>query len=401
MVMRRFAIGLALAATALSGAAAAKDKAWYIGLEAGVSLLQNQDFNISRANGTGTVNNSIKQVYLPGFDVGGNIGYDFGGFRTEFALNYLRGRNRNTFVDNAPPAGIPFTNASNVTATGIPPVGVYNDAGGSASALAFMLNGLIDFGGKDGEAGGYVGAGAGIARVQLNDHALRAPGAVFLDDSDTAFAWNILAGVYKPVSDHVDIGLKYRYLNVTDVGAFTTNGLPVDTRFRSHSLLLTLTYNFFDAPPPPPPPAPPVPMAAPAPPPPPLPPCPPPAVTPGPFLVFFDWDKSNITAEAAAILDRAAEQYAATGQTRVALAGHADKSGKDDYNVALSQRRADAVKAYLAGKGVPADAMGTEAFGEGRPLVDTADGVREPQNRRVEISFSGAPAPNTGPCQPQ
>uniref|UniRef100_UPI0012E1370D OmpA family protein n=1 Tax=Sandarakinorhabdus oryzae TaxID=2675220 RepID=UPI0012E1370D len=144
-------------------------------------------------------------------------------------------------------------------------------------------------------------------------------------------------------------------------------------------------------PPPPPPP-----------PPPPLPPCPPAAVTPGPFLVFFDWDKSNITAEAAAILDRAAEQYAATGQTRVALAGHADKSGKDDYNVKLSQRRADAVKAYLAGKGVPADAMGTEAFGEGRPLVDTADGVREPQNRRVEITFSGAPAPApTGPCQPQ
>jgi outer membrane protein OmpA-like peptidoglycan-associated protein len=60
------------------------------------------------------------------------------------------------------------------------------------------------------------------------------------------------------------------------------------------------------------------------------------------------------------------------------------------------------VKAYLAGKGVPADAMGTEAFGEGRPLVDTADGVREPQNRRVEITFSGAPAPApTGPCQPQ
>jgi outer membrane protein OmpA-like peptidoglycan-associated protein len=119
-------------------------------------------------------------------------------------------------------------------------------------------------------------------------------------------------------------------------------------------------------------------------------------------LVFFDWDKSAITAEAAAILDRAAEQFAATGQTSVALAGHADKSGKDDYNVKLSQRRADAVKAYLAGKGVPADAMGTEAFGEGRPLVDTADGVREPQNRRVEITFSGAPAPApTGPCQPQ
>ena len=144
---------------------------------------------------------------------------------------------------------------------------------------------------------------------------------------------------------------------------------------------------------PPPPPAP----AAPA----PLPPCPPAAVTPGPFLVFFDWDKSAITPEAAAVLDRAAEQYTATGQTTVQLAGHADKSGNDDYNLALSQRRADAVKGYLATKGVPDGSMTTEAFGESRPLVDTADGVREPQNRRVQITFGGAPASATNPCTPQ
>jgi len=402
-MMRSYAIGLILAATALSGTANAKDKAWYIGVEAGVGLLQNQDLDISTANGATTVRNSIKQVYFPGFDVGGNIGYDFGGFRTEFALNYVRGKNRTTFVDNAPPA-IRYTNATGATIVGVPPVGTYQNAGGSASAMTFMVNGLVDFGGKDKGAGGYVGAGAGIARVKMPDSQLRAPGQIFLDDADTSFAWNFLAGVYKPISDHVDIGLKYRYLNVTDVGMFTTNGLPVDTRFRSHSVLLTLTYNFFEAAPPPPPPPPPAPVAAPPPPPPPppLPPCPPAAVTPGPFLVFFDWDKSAITAEAASILDRAAEQFAATGQTSVALAGHADKSGKDEYNVKLSQRRADAVKAYLAGKGVPAAAVGTEAFGEGRPLVDTADGVREPQNRRVEITFSGAPAPApTGPCQPQ
>ena len=69
------------------------------------------------------------------------------------------------------------------------------------------------------------------------------------------------------------------------------------------------------------------------------------------------------------------------------LAGHADKSGSDSYNVGLSQRRADSVRAYLAGKGIPETAMSTEAFGESRPLVETADGVREPQNRRVEITF--------------
>jgi len=399
--MRMLAIGLALAATALSSAATAKDKAWYIGLEAGVNLLQKQRLDIKSANGATTTRDSITHTYFPGFDVGGNVGYDFGGFRAEFALNYIRDKNRESSVLNVPPP-IPFTLANGTNTVAGPGPGQYANAGGTASALAFMMNGLVDFGGKGNDIGGYFGAGAGIARVKQFAR-LRAPGLVFQDDADTSLAWNLLAGVYKPISDHVDLGLKYRWMNVSAVNTFTVNGLPVSNKFRSHSVLLTLTYNFFEAEPPPPPPAPPAPPPPPPPPAPaPLPPCPPAAVTPGPFLVFFDWDKSAITAEAAAILDRAAEQFAATGQTSVALAGHADKSGKDDYNVKLSQRRADAVKAYLAGKGVPADAMGTEAFGEGRPLVDTADGVREPQNRRVEITFSGAPAPApTGPCQPQ
>jgi outer membrane protein OmpA-like peptidoglycan-associated protein len=69
------------------------------------------------------------------------------------------------------------------------------------------------------------------------------------------------------------------------------------------------------------------------------------------------------------------------------LAGHADKSGSAQYNVGLSQRRADAVRSYLEGRGVPGGAIASEAFGESRPLVETADGVREPQNRRVEITF--------------
>jgi outer membrane protein OmpA-like peptidoglycan-associated protein len=110
-------------------------------------------------------------------------------------------------------------------------------------------------------------------------------------------------------------------------------------------------------------------------------------VTPGPFIVFFDWDRSDITPQAAAILDNAAAAYQQTGSAQVVLAGHADKSGSASYNVGLSQRRADAVRSYLSGRGIPDGAMNTEAFGESRPLVETADGVREPQNRRVEINF--------------
>ncbi|RYY23354.1 MAG: OmpA family protein, partial [Sphingomonadales bacterium] len=109
--------------------------------------------------------------------------------------------------------------------------------------------------------------------------------------------------------------------------------------------------------------------------------------TPGPYIVFFDWDKSDITPEAASILDNAISNYQNCGNAQVMLAGHADKSGSASYNVGLSQRRADGVKAYLSSRGIPGGVIGTEAFGESRPRVETADGVRELQNRRVEVMY--------------
>jgi OmpA-OmpF porin, OOP family len=397
MTMRKIAVALALATTALAGPALARDKAWYVGIEAGANLMQNQLFDIARpgvVTGTGGaaapvfVEDGIRVRHEIGYDVGGNIGYDFGMFRAEFEVAYKDNNLDVTTIEQSIPS-IPLFQT-----TGVPPLGVFTDAAdGNARVLSFMANGLFDFGGQDGDVGGFIGGGAGIARVQHHEYQVAKFGQAFIDDSDTGFAWQVLAGVYKPITDHIDIGLKYRFFNVPDINTFTTNGRETETRYRSHSLMVTLAYNFFEpaAPPPPPPPPP----AA------PLPPCPPAAVTPGPFLVFFDWDKSLITAEAAAILDRAAEQYAATGQTSVVLAGHADRSGTEEYNIRLSQRRADAVKAYLVTKGVPDTAATTEAFGETRPLVETADGVREPQNRRVEITFSGAPVASTGPCTPQ
>ena len=394
MTMRIYAAAIVLGTTALSSPVLAKDQAWYIGLEAGPNLVQNELFDIRSADQTTVVSDALRARHKIGYDVGGNIGYDFGKFRAEFEVGYKANKIKDVLVDNAPPAipfGIPTAPATTVK-PGVPPVGTYSLASGDARVLSFMANGLFDFGGQGRDFGGYIGGGLGIARVQHSNYSLVGGGAPFLNDSDTRVAWQALAGVYKPVSDHIDIGVKYRFFDVNNVNTFTTNGLATQTRYRSHSILFTVTYNFFEpeapcncAPPPPPPP-------------PPLPPCPPAAVTPGPFLVFFDWDKSLITAEASAILDRAAEQFAATGQANVALAGHADTSGTADYNMRLSQRRADAVKAYLAGKGVPEAAMVTEAFGETRLLVETADGVREPQNRRVEITFSGAPQPNLTNC---
>jgi len=107
----------------------------------------------------------------------------------------------------------------------------------------------------------------------------------------------------------------------------------------------------------------------------------------GPYIVFFDFDKSNITAEAARILDSAASAYANCGTANVMLAGHTDRAGSPKYNLGLAQRRADAVRAYLTGRGIPDGRLTTQAFGESAPRVPTADGVREAQNRRVEVTY--------------
>ena len=386
--MRNLALVLALATTALAGPAMARPaQAWYVGIDAGAIQAENQN---TRINST---NSALTTKYDTGYDVDGNIGYDFGAFRAEFEVGYKNNKNNHINVNSGGLPALPFG-----AATISPPVGGYQSDGHSR-ILSFMTNGLVDFGGSDvGSIGGFVGGGVGVARVKYNNYAIPTGGNVFLNDSDTRFAWQLLAGVNKPLTPHFDLGLKYRFFNVQNIRTFAVTGAELDNRFRSHSLLVNLTYRFGQDAPPPPPVAPPVPVTPPA----PLPPCPPAAVTPGPFLIFFDWDRSVITPEAAAILDRAAEQYAATGQTSVMLAGYADKSGKPDYNMALSQRRADAAKRYMAGKGVAEGVINTEAFGETHPLVDTADGVREPQNRRVEITFGGAPAPQSaGPCTPQ
>jgi outer membrane protein OmpA-like peptidoglycan-associated protein len=103
------------------------------------------------------------------------------------------------------------------------------------------------------------------------------------------------------------------------------------------------------------------------------------------YIVFFAFDRSEITPGAAQVLDRAIADFRSTGSTGIRIEGHADRSGTDTYNLALSQRRAAAVVAYLRGKGVDQTAISTEAFGESRPRVPTADGVRNDENRRAEI----------------
>lgn len=369
-MMRKLAITLALATTALSTPALARDDAWYVGIEGGAMLVEDIRFDV------GNVEDAVIVDHRAGWDAGANVGYDFGGFRAEAEVSYRE-------------AGVTgvrsIVGLANGTQT-LSPAGTYDYAGGRSSALSFMVNGLFDFGDDDGVQG-FVGGGAGVARVKarygLNTN------ANFIDDSDTVFAWQAIAGIRAPLSESVDVQLKYRFFNADDVNLVDASGRATSHRFRSHSILGGLVFNFGGpAPEPEPAPAPapaPAPVWTPAP-----EPTPAPVVvqcTPGPYIVFFDWDKSDITPEAASILDNAISNYQNCGNAQVMLAGHADKSGSASYNVGLSQRRADSVKAYLTSRGIPGGVIGTEAFGESRPRVDTADGVRELQNRRVEVTY--------------
>jgi outer membrane protein OmpA-like peptidoglycan-associated protein len=104
------------------------------------------------------------------------------------------------------------------------------------------------------------------------------------------------------------------------------------------------------------------------------------------FIVFFEFDKSSLTPDGQKVVDAAASAFQA-GKSGVAIAGYTDLAGTQQYNLALSKRRADTVKAALVKDGVPVGAIDESWHGKENPRIPTADGVREPQNRRVEITM--------------
>lgn len=368
--MRKLAITLALATTALSTPALARDDAWYVGVEGGVMIVEDIDFDINGAIDVATVDHKRY-----GYDADAVVGYDMGPFRLEAEVGY-RASNVDAFRNT-----VSTPNPGRTPAIVGP--GTFDYAGGRSSALSFMVNGLWDFGDDDGVQG-FIGPGLGVARVKHRIGLTTA--GDFLDDSDTVVAWQGIAGVRAPISDNIDVSLKYRFFNAPGVTLVDSAGREWYGRFRSHSILGGLVFNFGAPEEAPPAPAPePAPTWTPTPEPTPAP--PPVVCTPGPYIVFFDWDKSDITPEASGILNNAVTAYQNCGTAAIMLAGHADKSGSAQYNVGLSERRNTSVRNYLTGRGIPAARITSQAFGETMPRVPTADGVRELQNRRVEITY--------------
>jgi outer membrane protein OmpA-like peptidoglycan-associated protein len=269
-----------------------------------------------------TTINGIGVTPQTGWAAGGHIGYDFVGPRVE-----LEGIYRQNQLGGAATA---LTNPNQVGQLGI------------------MANLLYDFS-PGATITPYIGAGAGLGLVDSTSSL-----------GSTQFAYQGILGIGWNVDSNFRIDLDGRYYGTTNpsVAGSTWNN-------NNFSVMLGLTYKFG-------PPAPAVP-----------PPPPPPQVTS--FMVFFDWDRSNLSAQALATIQQAANAYKTKGSARITATGHTDKSGPEAYNMALSLRRANAVKDALVRDGVPATAISVIGKGKTQPLVPTADGVREPQNRRVEI----------------
>ncbi len=341
------------------GAVAQPVTGLYIGGAGGANFLQQER---PRAY-TGVFNGTPVRVTSggTGFETGyvglGSIGYGFGnGLRLEVEGNYRYNR----------------LGRSGSLLAG-------STQGGHERKIGGMLNVLFDLDIGSGYVYPYIGGGLGYASVEQKFSAtsLVPPvGTTRLSGTEGSFAYQAIAGFSFPIPPVVGLSLtaEYRYYALAGDRnyAISSPGFAPARRATSdnynHSLMLGLRYAFNVAPPP-------VEAAAPA----------PVAQAARSYLVFFDWDRADLTDRARQIIAEAAQASTRVQTTRIEVTGHTDTSGTARYNQGLSERRAQVVAGELVRLGVPASAISTSGVGFSRPLVSTGPGVREPQNRRVEI----------------
>ena len=353
---------LAAGATALPMVAQAQPVAGlYVAAGAGVNW--RSDLNVDSVFGTPPVSPERFNIRMnPGWVVLGSVGWGFGnGLRVEGEANYrINDPRKGTFQF---PGG---------------PVQRLTGMSGSASTYGVMANVLYDIGSTMGwPVHITLGAGVGYAWSNLDNVGGNDGTVVRFNQTSGNFAYQGIAGLSVPIPavPGLAITAEYRYFAMLDTdhrGTFTGGGgvvLPQNARNvnnENHSALIGVRYNFGRGP---------VVVAGPQ----------APVRPANSFLVFFDFDRADLTPRAREIIGQAGQASRSQQTTRLEVAGHADRSGTPQYNQGLSQRRANNVAAELVRIGVPRGAISVAAFGESRPLVPTADGVREPQNRRVEI----------------
>jgi outer membrane protein OmpA-like peptidoglycan-associated protein len=336
----------------LASAAQAQTNGWYAGAEAGVSLVPGTKVKDSP---------NAKFKSDPGYAVLGQLGYGFGPVRVEGELGW-RANGVDKFkqpINDAPGKG--NLDAASAMAN------VYYDIATGTPITPF------------------IGVGAGGVDVSA-DKIRDTTGQTFSDKDKFVFGYQGIAGASYALNDNLSLKADYRYLRTTSASLKedpSWNNPPSKGKgdYADHAFLVGFTYKFGETSKPVP--AAPTPVAAPAPAPAPR------AVQAAPiaknYLVFFDFDKADITPEANRIISQAATNAKANNATSIALTGYTDAAGSEKYNLALSIRRGNAVKAALVKQGIAASNISVVGKGKADQLVPTKDGVREPQNRRVLI----------------
>ncbi len=339
-----------LAATALALASSASAATgWYMSLGAGANWLNDADYNV----GPGGSTYSGRNEYESGYIITGAVGYDWGRWRGEFEVAYRH--NKIDCITDSSGGGSCFNPGENN--------GVWE--------LSQMVNVLYDFP-LGGRFNASVGAGVGGVLV-VADHAMIDYQGSNPDLDDYVVAGQLIAQLGYDLSDRWQIYADYRYLLADDPESFSAPAnSPVTWEKSDHSVLIGLRFDLqSDRAPAPPKAEPPVQPRA-----------------PKQFIVFFGFNKSNLTAEAARVVADAAAAAKDYGSASIMVVGHTDTVGSNTYNQALSMRRSAAVKDGLVGNGIPASAISTGGRGETELMVQTGDGVKEPQNRRATIDLN-------------
>jgi opacity protein-like surface antigen len=335
MIRRVLAMGASAAAMALAASSAiAGPTGWYISLEGGVNIVRDADITLTNPPG------SLNTEFDTGWAVMGAVGYRWdSNWRLEFELAFRE----NDFETLAPAAGT-----------------------GQVTQFSQMLNAVYDIDLTDRLSLG-LGAGVGGVLVSMDSTVL---GPV---DDDYTLAGQLIAQLNYRVAKRLDLFLDARFFvasnpdlnfGVNRVASFSDDKL---------TFMIGLRYDLSpeaEAPPPPQPLSPP----------------PPPPVAKQ-YIVFFGWNKSNLTAQAQATVAQAAATAKQIGSASILVVGHTDTSGGARYNQRLSERRANTVANELVRNGITPESISAMGKGETELLIQTGDSMREPQNRRVEINL--------------
>jgi OmpA-OmpF porin, OOP family len=354
MLTRSLLLGAAASLALGATANATTINGWYVGLEGGANWIDDWNQTFFTTNGVGVITdtNLTNTSFDTGWAVLATTGYGFGGgWRAEFEAGY-RDNDSDVFLLS----GAPFT------------------ASVDLSEVSLMVNVLYDIPLTQ-RISLSLGAGAGADYVMYDITSPSGPA----DVDEWTFAYQGIAGLNYAVGQQTALFVNYRYFRAVepdfDFRPATPSFADGDDLVK-HTVTLGLRYAFGQpaaepmvAPPPPPPP----PMAEPT--------------TPREYIVFFGHNKTELTAEALDVVRQAATAAKEYGSASILVVGHADRSGSATYNEKLSLRRATVVKGALVSDGISAGSVTVSGRGESDPMVPTADGVREPQNRRVHISL--------------